>query len=380
VKDEIEVEYDYQGRSTGVEREPRAEAVHEPFDPAEIDVQTRVVTVDLMLTRIREGLIDLAPGYQRSVQLWNEAQQGRLIESLLLRIPLSDLYAAESGADSWVIVDGIQRIRAIARFIDPALVGAEPLRLHGLEYLQQYEGFGYAELPGNLQTRIKTARLTVHLIRAGTPDVVKFNIFSRINSAGRALTAQELRHSLIPGPARDLLTELARGAPFLNATRHSVSPVRMADAELVLRFLAFRLTDPDKYRGSDLNSFLRQAMQRVNDLDASEVARLTAEFTTAMDAASAIFGEHAFRKRAPGQDRRLPLNKALFEAISVNLAKMSRTALDELIENREEVTDLLIGLMGDAAFLEAISFATGDEEKVHRRFAAIEELFQEVIS
>lgn len=380
MKDEIEVEYDYQGHSAGVEREPQAEAFHEPFDPAEIDVQTRIMTVGLMLTRIREGLIDLAPGYQRSAQIWTETQQGRLIESLLLRIPLSDLYAAESGADSWIIVDGIQRIRAIARFVDPALVGAEPLRLHGLEYLQQYKGFGYAELPGNLQTRVKAARLTVHLIRAGTPDAVKFNIFSRINSAGRALTPQELRHSLIPGPARDLLTELARGAPFLNATQHSVSASRMTDAELVLRFLAFRLTDPDKYRGNDLNAFLRQAMQRINDLDADEVARLTTEFITAMEAASAIFGEHAFRRRAPGQDRRFPLNKSLFEAISVNLVKMSRTALDELIESREEVADLLMGLMGDIDFLEAISSATGDEEKVRRRFTAIEELFREVTS
>ncbi|MDN3353908.1 DUF262 domain-containing protein [Actinomadura sp. DC4] len=260
---EIAVEYDDKGRSTGVELEEQSDhLIDEPFDPALIDVQTRTMTVDLLLARLRRGVLDLAPDFQRIAGIWSAEAQSRLIESLLLRIPLPTLYAAESGEESWAIVDGIQRLTTIARFVDPDTVDAEPLKLSGLEYLP-YDGFEYNDLPGGLQTRIDETELIIHLIRAGTPEPVKFNIFARINTGGRPLTPQELRHALIPGRARELLRELAQGQAFLHATHRSVKPDRMADREMVLRFLAFRLTDPAEYRRGDLDAFLRQAMKRL---------------------------------------------------------------------------------------------------------------------
>ena len=376
---EVPVEVDDEGRDTGVELEQRDELIHEPFDPAEIDVQTRTMTVDLLMARLRRGVLDLAADFQRSAGIWSEVNQSRLIESLLLRIPLPTLYAAESGEESWAIVDGIQRLSTIARFIDPEVISARPLKLRKLEYLQQYEGRHYSELPGALQTRINETELIVHLIRAGTPEPVKFNIFARINTGGRPLTPQELRHALIPGRARLLLKELAESSAFLEATVASVSPSRMADREMVLRFLAFRLTAPEEYRRGDLDAFLRQAMRQIDTLPPDEIERLTTEFTRAMRAAAAIFGQHAFRKQFRGQDRRLPVNKALFESVSVNLAKMAPRELSVLRERREKVQIKFIDLMEDAGFLLTISGGTGDVEKVRRRFAAIEEMFAEVV-
>jgi hypothetical protein len=373
------VEVDDEGRDTGVELEQLDDVIHEPFDPAEIDVQTRNMTVDLFMSRLRRGVLDLAADFQRTAGIWSEVNQSRLIESLLLRIPLPTLYAAESGEENWVIVDGIQRLSTIARFIEPEVINARPLKLRRLEYLQQYNGREYSELPPALQTRINETELIVHLIRAGTPEPVKFNIFVRINTGGRPLTPQELRHALIPGRARLLLKGLAETVAFLEATRESVSPSRMADREMVLRFLAFRLTAPEDYKRGDLDAFLRQAMRQIDALSVEEVERLAAEFVKAMQAAAAIFGEHAFRKQFSGQDRRLPVNKALFEAISVNLAKMASNELAILIERRDKVQTEFIDLMEDAGFLQAISGGTGDVEKVRRRFASIEGLFREVI-
>lgn len=158
-----------------------------------------------MLARLRRGVLDLTPDFQRFAGIWSDIDQSKLIESLLLRIPLPTLYAAESREESWTVVDGIQRLTTIARFVDPEVIGAKPLRLRGLEHLRQYEGKTYAELPGGLKTRIDETELIVHLIRAGTPEPVMFNIFARINTGGRPLTLQELRHALIPGKARQLL-------------------------------------------------------------------------------------------------------------------------------------------------------------------------------
>lgn len=123
---DIEVEVDDEGRSTDVEREESGDFIHEPFDPAEIDVQTRNPTVQLLLSRLRRGALDLQPDFQRTAGIWSDVNQSRLIESLLLRIPLPTLYAAESGEESWAVVDGIQRLSAIARFVEPGIIGASP--------------------------------------------------------------------------------------------------------------------------------------------------------------------------------------------------------------------------------------------------------------
>jgi hypothetical protein len=378
---DIPVEYDARGLSTGVEAEEESQdgLIHEPFDPAKIDVQTRSMTVDLLLARLRRGVLDLAPDFQRFAGIWSEVAQSKLIESLLLRIPLPTLYAAESGEDSWVIVDGIQRLTTIARFVAPEVIGADPLTLSGLEYLQNYEGYKYAELPGALQTRIDETELIIHLIRAGTPEPVKFNIFARINTGGRALTLQELRHALIPGQARELLMKLADSEPFLEATLRSVKKDRMADREMVLRFLAFRLTEPTDYPRGDLDIFLRQTMKRINSLSPGAIEDLTLDFERAMWAAHKIFREHAFRKTFQGQERRLPINKALFEAVSVNLAKLTPEKIAILEARQRTVQKRLMTLMEDSKFQQAISVGTGDVEKVRRRFRAMETLFREVI-
>jgi len=110
----------------------------------------------------------------------------------------------------------------------------------------------------------------------------------------------------------------------------------MSDREMVLRFIAFRLTGPDKYR-PDFDEFLRDAMRQVNKLSQDRVSRLRDEFIRAVGAARKIFGDYAFRKRYPRQYRRSPVNKALFEAVSVNLAQCSEFELQRLYERRELV-------------------------------------------
>lgn len=380
--EDIPVELDLTGRSTGVEADiGEAEPlIDEPFDPAEIDVITRTMTVDLLLSRLRRRVLDLQPEFQRLAGIWSEDKQSKLIESLLLRIPLPTMYAAEEGGgrDGWVMVDGVQRMTTIARFVDPELVGLTPLKLRHLEYLP-FNGATYRELPGALQTRIDEAELLVHLIRAGTPEAVKYNIFARLNTGGSPLTRQELRHALVPGPARDLLRRLADSDAFRIATGGSVKPSRMDDREMALRFLAFRLTDPADYLRGDLDEFLREAMQRLNTLPDRQVAEMSEEFTAAMGAAADVFGRHAFRKVFPGQKYRAPVNKPLFESESVALAKLTLPELTRLRGRRDAALERLAVMIGeDAAFLEAISVGTGDVRKVQRRFAAIESMLREV--
>ncbi|MEH1014275.1 DUF262 domain-containing protein [Micromonospora sp. CPCC 206060] len=388
-EDDVVEELDSLGHRTGVEIEDDSiaqadeptDSIRKPFDPEQIDVITRTTTVDLLLSRLRGRRLDLQPDFQRQAGLWKPTTKSRLIESLLLRIPLPTFFAAEGDDEVWAMVDGIQRLTAIAQFIEPETIGAEPLRLRNLEYLgEEYDGASFDELPGRLQTRLRETELIVYVIRRGTPEEVKFNIFARINIGGLPLSQQELRHALIPGEGRRILQDWAESEAFRSATGNSVRSERMADREMVLRYLAFRLTPPETYAADDFDRFLRESMHQLNALPSSGVDLLWREFNEAMLAAEMIFGAHAFRKRDPERPSwRLPINKALFEAVAVNLAAASGDEIAALMERKDEVEEKFFALMWDAGFQSAISQGTSNRGKVNYRFAEIRRLFDSVV-
>ncbi|PHQ47922.1 hypothetical protein BLA24_30960 [Streptomyces cinnamoneus] len=380
------VEVGADGLPTGVELEQPADeeaaadadGISAPFRPENIKIETQATTVDLLLSRLREGMIDLAPDFQRRAGIWTDVQQSRLIESLLLRIPISSFHMAQDEEDNWSVVDGIQRMTAIARFMAPEAVGMPPLVLRGLDYLHDFHGMGYRDLTGRLRIRLRETQLVVHIIQQGTPEAVKFNVFSRINTGGLPLTPQEIRHAMIEGPIRGYLADLAEDPAFGDATGHSVSNERMADREMVLRFLAFRLSDPSRHAQRDFDQFLVDSMHRVNRLSEERREALAVEFRKAMHCATGIFGDHAFRKWRGGKGKS-PINKALFETVAVNLATLDDHSRETLVTSRDRVLEGFFELMKDWDFDRAISVATGDTKKVRKRFAAVAELFRGVV-
>lgn len=372
------------GTPSGVEQELPSETgnelqIAEPFNPDDIDVTTRSMTIDLLLSRIRSKAIDLEPDFQRRRGIWTDRQQSRLIESLLLRIPLPTLYAAEDEQEDWAIVDGIQRLTTITRFIDPEAIEETPLKLTGMEYLgDSFNGKLFDDLPARLKRRLRETELVVHVIRHGTPQEVKFNIFARINTGGMPLSAQELRHALIPGKAREYLGRLAGLEAFKQATTYSIRDERMADREMVLRFLAFSMTRPEEFRAYDFDRFLGDAMRQINRLDNIALEGLEHAFVRAMDSAREIFGQDAFRKRYREADGRFPINKALFETIAVSLANLSDGERERCIFRHDEVRRRMMGAMQDRDFDSAISQGTGDIGKVRKRFETVSTIFKDV--
>ena len=372
---------DFFGDPTGVERDDAADGViKEPFDPESIDVATRNMTVDLLLNRVARNKLDLQPDFQRRWGLWDARRQSRLIESLLLRIPLPVFYVAEDHDERWEVVDGIQRLSTIARFVDPEIIGSAPLVLSGLEYLREYDGRSYEDLGERLRTRLVETELQVHVIRRHTPPEVKFNVFRRINTGGVELSPQEIRHAITPGAARRVLEAWAEEPAFLKATDYAVKAIRMDDRELVLRFLAFLLRGPEGYRTADMDKFLVDAMAEINALDDATLDRAHEGFVRSMVAAHAIFGNDAFRKRLAEGGKRKPINKALFETVSVNLAQLPEPMLNALVRRRSDVRAGLIALMQDRGFEGAVSQGTADVGKVRRRFADVAGLFHRIAS
>jgi uncharacterized protein with ParB-like and HNH nuclease domain len=359
----------------GVEIEDTStnETITEPFDPAQIRVESKIYTLDLMLTRIREGEINLAPDFQRA-SIWTITAQSKLVESVLLRIPLPAFYMDATNENNWLVVDGLQRLTALKKFVI-----TQELRLEGLEFLDDFTNKTFDELPRSYQRRILETQITVFLIEENTPPEVKFNIFKRINTGGLPLSAQEIRHALNQGIATEMLASLASSKPFKQATNNSIRPDRMADREMVLRYLAFTIRSYTSYRTKDFDAFLNDAMAIINTITDSERENLTQSFFRSMNAAYEIFGEDAFRKRTDTEHSKRPINKALFEAWAVNLGKQDEEALRILINKSDKVKRKFIEVMNSGAFNNSVTQATGDIKQVQTRFGVIEELLDEVL-
>lgn len=357
------------------EEEGGEEVVEQPYNPAKAQIVTKLLTLDLLVRRIAHQEIDMAPEFQRKAGLWSSKRMSRLIESLLIRIPLPSFYFDASDDSRWVVVDGLQRLTAFEKFMVE-----KTLRLEALEYLRAQEGKTFLELPRDLQRRIEETQVTVHLIQPGTPTEVKFNIFSRINTGGLVLNTQEIRHALYQGKVTPFLAELAGSPEFKAATARGVPDNRMLDREFVLRFLTFSITPYSQYKGP-LDVFLAKHMEALNARSDADLARLRERFLRAMRAAHAIFGNDAFRKRYAVGEKRRPINKALFETWAVHLGVLSEDDLEILAVKKQDVRGALIRLFKeDADFDKAVSQGTGDTTKVEKRFRSIEQLIRKVLS
>jgi hypothetical protein len=346
-----------------------------PFDPSLIRVDTRPMTVDLVLERIKHQEIDLAPDFQRDRDIWNDVAKSRLIESILIRIPLPAFYMDATDEDRWLVIDGLQRLSALKKF---AIDGK--MRLQGMEFLKNLNDKTFEELSRIYQRRIKETVLTIYSIERGTPDAVKYNIFRRINTGGKPLSSQELRHALNPGNAMSFLQELAKNEKFIEMLALGEDrKKRMEDREFILGFIAFYLTPYDGYPTSQgRDYFLNDAMKKINDMNDKELANLKGVFEMTMQIAWDIFGKQAFRKISLESSRKQPINKSLFEAWSVSLSKFDNDDRAKSINKKEDILRRFADRVdSDPEFVKAISQAS---DKIPYRFKTIETIIAEVIS
>jgi hypothetical protein len=359
------------------EIEANDEGINEPFDPMKIRVDTRKITIALVLTRIEYDELDLAPDFQRQAGIWTNDAKSRLIESILIRIPLPAFYIDATDDDKWLVIDGLQRLTALKQFIfDKTLI------LTGLQYLTELENKKYDELPRKYQRRILETELTLSTIEPGTPPAVKYNIFRRINTGGLPLSPQEIRHALNQGIATKFLTRLAQLPEFTKVTNFDKSKKtkRMIDREFILGFLAYSIFGYQNLNNFDSrDDFFVKTMIHLNkELSESELNTIENKFKKSMIAAYEIFGDDAFRKISKKTSRRSPINQALFEAWSVTLSQLNDSELELLKQRKDDLINKFSYLAdNDDDFFKSISQAA---DKVEVRFRNIENLVKEVLA
>ena len=374
-----------------------------PFDPEDISIDKKPMVMDAIIRRFKQGTIIMHPDFQRE-EVWSKETKSRLIESLLLRIPITMFYVSADEEGKLTVVDGLQRLSAIRDFVlkeeyKPTNTKGlgDGMRLQGLEFLIQYEGMTFNELPINMQNRINETEFTFTIINPGTPEEVKRNIFKRINTGGEGLKPQEIRNALYAGKATELLKNLATSPAFIKATTSSVRSNRMESYEVVLRGIAFILRDADSYpKNGNMDKFLGDTMvilnsypefsdreilrlEKMEDLDLSSIKKdridnLEEIFKLSMRRAKTLFGFHAFRK-SYGDKRRSPINKALFELWCSTLGVMDDNDFNKLRSNSQFMEEYH-KLLDDEKFNIYISRDSWKSTSVRKRYEIINDLIR----
>jgi hypothetical protein len=386
-----------------------------PYNTEKISIDTKAMLLEACLRRLEQKTIILAPDFQRN-EVWTTDKKSRLIESILLKIPIPMFYVSSDEKGIFSVVDGLQRLSTIRDFVlgkkymetkNTAFKG-DGFKLDHLEFWgNKYNDCTFKMLPLEMQNRILETEFTFTIINPGTPEEVKRNIFKRINTGGEPLTPQEIRNALYTGKATDLLKKLAQKKEFCDATSNSVKVNRMLDKELVLRSLAFMIRNYTQYpKNNDMDRFLSDTMRIINlmpDLESREAVKffkeerekkegvlkkdilisdskvLEQKFISGMVRAKEILGRHAFR-RSYGGKKRAPINKSLFELLSVSLAKQSPDGYDALLakEKKEKFLSRYSQLLDEFNFRNAISkdsLKYNSIQERHKQFAALLEEF-----
>ncbi|NOH73244.1 DUF262 domain-containing protein [Vibrio pectenicida] len=282
-------------------------------------VKTQTIEYDLetMVKKIDRGVIMLNPDYQRRHR-WSDATSSRLIESLILNIPVPFVYISqdidvdvevEDGVARFSVIDGQQRLTAIYNFFK------NKFALDGLDVLTDLNGSTYAELPPFLIRRLEERTLRCLRIDSTLDGQVKYDIFERLNSGSVKLEAQELRNATCRGPFKQLIKELAKNEMFSELCQLDPSSTRvqkMEDEELVLRYFALSYQNGYKAYKGGFKKFLTESMLKFNKLDDAELKKMKASFLQTFS--------YIYRNTSD----KMPFAKFKFDADDDSLKQMSK--------------------------------------------------------
>jgi len=330
----------------------------------------------------RSKKLDLQPPFQRKY-IWDEKKASRLIESVLLRVPLPLFYIAETENGKEQVIDGQQRLTSFFSFIDGAFPSGKPFRLSGCTVYPHLNGLSFAELSSDLQDAIRYYNVrTITVLRESHPDL-KFEIFERINTGSAPLTETEVRNCVYRGPYLDLIHEFSNDPTFIQISRLPGDEMEMRRMDMILRFCAFQHTSYHDYR-PPLRQFINHDLamyQMISDADAD---CLCSTFIRSIENISAVFGKHGFARFIGGKksdpDGRWDAYPSLLIS-DIWMYAFSSLNTSDVITHRDAIYESLVDLMAtDYEFIGSIQFDTASHARVVRRFELVQSRIADILA
>ncbi|NNB17734.1 DUF262 domain-containing protein [Pseudomonas fragi] len=359
-----------------------------PWDPSKIRISTRNLSLREVVAQIEGEEIDLAPEFQREF-VWKLRQQTRLVESIMLGIPLPAFYFNQDLEGAYQVIDGVQRLTTIQLFMSGKLV----LQGKYMEYLTGLDNYKFHDLDVSLQRRFRSSQIVVHVIEPQTPDDIKYDIFNRVNTLGTPLSAQEIRHAMSKSASRKFLSTLTSLPSFDLATDYSFwkktpdgdvpDTNRMMNRELALRFCAFTYYESKDYKTfASMDAYLADFLKRIDGrsepdrvLSRDVLDHLKRTFDAAMINAKMVMGSAAFRRLGSSR-KRGPINRAIFEAQALALAEVDPARLKA---KAKVVTNYLLKLFDDDEYVRSVTSGTGAAYKIEYRLSQTRHAVKEAL-
>jgi hypothetical protein len=325
------------------------------------------MSIGELLSLYKDGEIDVHPDFQRFFR-WTDFQKSRLIESLLLGLPIPPVFVSQKPDAKWELIDGLQRISTLLELFGE-LKGRDgaikpPLVLTATKYLPDLEGMvwdvtknpGKIELPAEVKLQIRRARVDINIVLASKSHKDgKFELFDRLNTGGTVATEQEVRNCLLlmaGGGFYEWLTELANEPNF-----SAVVPLterqktEQYDLELVVRYLVLKNLDAADVRPiNDLHNYLTdRVLEFAKDANYDRAAEQRA-FRRTFELLNDALGENAFRRLRVDEDRSVgPFLLAAYEVFALGLGANISNGID--VGNAEEIKARHVQIWRDSAEL-----------------------------
>lgn len=318
------------------------------------------ISVRQLHDMILEGLIDIAPEYQRHF-VWDENRQSQLIESLMLGIPVPNLFMATNRDSSWEVIDGLQRLTTIVNFVGEESIikknnpNCDKLKLNGLEKLNGLNNLFFEQLPKSVQLMFMTRPIRVTVLNDRSDFEVRYDLFERLNTGGVTLHPQEIRNCIYLGKFKDFINECSQNQNFLNVVKMTNNAERTGSREeLVLKFFAYF---------EDRNLFVHSVKIFLNDYMAKKTSSFPEE-NNYRDLFNRTFEIlHNLLPDGIVRGNRVNITPLiLFEAISIGVA--------DLINSNEEAllnTQRLQALLNDPLLNRLTTGATNSRIKLNQR-------------
>ena len=378
IEETNEIEEEIENEETENEETEKNKLITNPFNTKDIKITPKTTSLDNIIKRLENEEIDLNPDFQRNGGLWDNSKMSRLIESIILRLPLPTLYFDTSNNDNWIVIDGLQRLTTIKRFIVD-----KNLKLTNLEFLKEFQGKKFDDLERNIRRTIEETEIVTYQMEPQTPKEVRYSVFNRINTGGITLNPQEIRQALNQkNNGVKLLEEITKEKDFKNIV--NVTSKRMVDRELVLRYIAFK-----KYNYRKLNQekkslpkLLDETMEIVDtiEFENNEYAVMKTSLLKTLSNLIEIFEKkYLFNKKLIDNSKIKVLNKSLFEIWTVLVSDLDNKEILRLKNKKEILKKKYIELLKDQDFNDAVTRGTNDRKSVVKRFSLLEKLIRSVI-
>ncbi|MDE7210134.1 MAG: DUF262 domain-containing protein [Lachnospiraceae bacterium] len=348
-----------------------------PFlDSSKIAIVPKTLSVEAITKKIRYKEINLDTEFQRKRSLWKNDVKSQLIESFMVQLPIPPMYFDGQNADDWLVIDGLQRLCTLKEFLlEHTLV------LSDMEYLPDYNGCRFDDLPRIYQRRIEEAQIAFYLILPGTPIDVKYSLFKRINTPGLKLEPQEIRHALYQGKATRFLQELAESQLFREVTDNDVPSERMQDREMVLRYFAIKYMGESVYKEHTLDGYLCETMDFLNKQQNDEFFEENkVVFFDTLRCCQDIFGKSAFRRisKTKPYDKK-PFNSTLFESWMNVISGLNSNQRKSLVSRKEILVKRYIDELDKRSTFNA-DISSGKYRSFVRRNNTVKEMVEEVLA